>query len=65
MIKLNLWTITVINSKGEMYFIETESKEETLEQLESLKITDQDELNICVFPPKSNLTIEELVNYNV
>lgn len=62
--KFELWTVTwITNENGSMVMIEPYSKEEVIELLKELKDKGQDMNYVNVYPPKSNLTYEELEQY--
>lgn len=59
--KFMLWTITVIHADGEMYMHEEDTREGTCEYLKELKESGQDMVYVNVFPPQSNMDINELI----
>jgi hypothetical protein len=61
--KFNMWTITYINKKGLHSNIECQDKAELSIELSYLRENGQDMEYVNVFPPKSNLTYDELLNY--
>jgi hypothetical protein len=58
--KFEKWTVTWIDKHGNMTMIEPENKEEVIELLKELQEQGQDMAYVNVFPPRSNLTYEEL-----
>lgn len=61
--KFSQWTITIIDDHGYMASIEIETKDEVLERLKEMHLEGFDMDYVNVYPPKSNLTLEEIINY--
>lgn len=60
--KFKLWTVTwITNENGSMVMMESHSKEEVIEL--ELKDKSQDMNYVNMYPPKRNLTYEELEQY--
>ncbi|UXQ88873.1 hypothetical protein Thu_257 [Bacillus phage Thurquoise] len=60
--KFNQWTITVMDNNGNHFVCERDTKAEVLEELKDLQLHGQDMDDVNVFPPKSNLTLEEILS---
>lgn len=58
--KFPLWTVAFINKDGIHTFIECENLDEVWQELTDLKAIGQDMDDVNIFPPKSNVTYDEL-----
>jgi hypothetical protein len=62
--RMDAWTVTWINSFGSMLMMEPQTKEDVKEMLKELEEQGQNMDYVSVFAPNTNLTFQELEDYN-